>query len=594
MEKKRTGDKKDEISVSEVDNFSNYANPKHNNGGTPIHFASNNKNEDDHRINRGVLNKHLKDSRKIKCNICPKKHKLNHIKRPMNAFMVWSQLERRKIIEVTPEKNNAEISKELGRRWNLLSKEARQPYIDEADRLQILHQKEYPDYKYEPRKCVHEEKRYECKTCGKSFPYFFLLKSHQTTVHDYQENNEILDKEEKKTDDKKDEKVYKCEACEKSWRGKTGLYRHIKIIHEGKRYECQTCEKSYASNSLLRSHQTTVHDGIKREKDYKCDACKKSFWQKQHLNEHIRRVHEGKRYECKTCEKTYASFSMLKKHKTTDHEGIKKEQGRPIKIKIEPADVKIKMEAVEVQSDQLQIASSVMDHPVVSDQISLENVQFENQQSLKKGSINCYMDGCELSFNSQELLERHIKYFHDIYNENNYEDDESPKKSFGCEKNTRESFDFECTLNGCGLFFNSQELLDRHVTNMQCRNPKSEKVAKIIQILKCQKCDFSTPKFSELQKHIKVIHNHHRKPNKPENSLLSENIVLVKENINRMNLMEEIQKRIKLLEKPVPNGGKLKNVPTDSYATRNDIENEYHPNLPIIVSTASIANENRQ
>ena len=58
--------------------------------------------------------------------------------------------------------------------------------------------------------------------------------------------------------------------------------------------------------------------------------------------------------------------------------------------------------------------------------------------------------------------------------------------------------------------------------------------------------------------------------------------------------MEEIQKGIKLLEKPVPNRGKPKNVPTDSYTTRNDIENEYHPNLPIIVSTASIANENRQ
>ena len=81
-----------------------------------------------------------------------KKHKLNHIKRPMNAFMVWSQLERRKIIEVTPDKHNAEISKELGQRWKLLSDEGRQTYIAEAERLRILHQKEYPNYKYKPRK----------------------------------------------------------------------------------------------------------------------------------------------------------------------------------------------------------------------------------------------------------------------------------------------------------------------------------------------------------------------------------------------------------------------------------------------------------
>lgn len=70
----------------------------------------------------------------------------------MNAFMVWSQLERRKIIEVTPDKHNAEISKELGRRWKLLPQESRLPYIEEAERLRILHQKEYPDYKYKPKK----------------------------------------------------------------------------------------------------------------------------------------------------------------------------------------------------------------------------------------------------------------------------------------------------------------------------------------------------------------------------------------------------------------------------------------------------------
>jgi hypothetical protein len=70
----------------------------------------------------------------------------------MNAFMVWSQRERRKIIEITPDKHNAEISKELGRRWKLLPEEKRKEFMAESERLRILHQKEYPDYKYKPRK----------------------------------------------------------------------------------------------------------------------------------------------------------------------------------------------------------------------------------------------------------------------------------------------------------------------------------------------------------------------------------------------------------------------------------------------------------
>ncbi|OWK57172.1 Transcription factor SOX-3 [Lonchura striata] len=55
----------------------------------------------------------------------------DRVKRPMNAFM---------------------ISKRLGADWKLLSDAEKRPFIDEAKRLRAVHMKEYPDYKYRPRR----------------------------------------------------------------------------------------------------------------------------------------------------------------------------------------------------------------------------------------------------------------------------------------------------------------------------------------------------------------------------------------------------------------------------------------------------------
>jgi len=79
-------------------------------------------------------------------------HEQQKVKRPMNAFMVYSHYERKKIIEVQPDIHNAEISKRLGRRWKELEEGERQPYIQEAERLRLLHLQEYPGYKYQPKK----------------------------------------------------------------------------------------------------------------------------------------------------------------------------------------------------------------------------------------------------------------------------------------------------------------------------------------------------------------------------------------------------------------------------------------------------------
>ncbi|XP_068004221.1 transcription factor SOX-30 [Melanerpes formicivorus] len=79
------------------------------------------------------------------------KDKSGHVKRPMNAFMVWARIHRPALARANPNANNAEISVQLGLEWSKLTEEQKQPYYDEAHKIKQKHREEFPGWVYQPR-----------------------------------------------------------------------------------------------------------------------------------------------------------------------------------------------------------------------------------------------------------------------------------------------------------------------------------------------------------------------------------------------------------------------------------------------------------
>ena len=99
----------------------------------------------------------------------------------------------------------------------------------------------------------HEEIRFVCALCDKTFKRKDYLKAHIACGHE-------------------EKSQYNCSLCSYKCEQKSRMDRHVEEVHEKKnRLKCELCTKTFSASACMTAHVAAVHEKVKPE--HQCQYC---------------------------------------------------------------------------------------------------------------------------------------------------------------------------------------------------------------------------------------------------------------------------------------------------------------------------------
>ncbi|XP_066956205.1 zinc finger protein 32-like [Macrobrachium rosenbergii] len=111
-----------------------------------------------------------------------------------------------------------------------------------------------------------------------------------------------------------EEKRFECKLCGKRFTRKGSLVPHMNIHLGVKKFECHVCNKRFVQKGNLDMHIKKSHV---TDNPFECFVCKKRFMLNKQLERHF--ASHGKIvYECILCQENFRDMQSLEMH-TDDH-----------------------------------------------------------------------------------------------------------------------------------------------------------------------------------------------------------------------------------------------------------------------------------